>query len=254
MRAVALCCGCALLLLGPTPAGAQPRCARTVVFTLPGVTWGLAETERPPELLEAMSQGAAGSMSVRTNEDRPTFGSAFTTIGAGTRADGDGVVKAPLRSGPPVRRGLRIPQIEELKRLARAAGYGAHPGALGEALSGHGPVAAVGNGDLFFSSPTSPPERYQRWVALAAMDEAGIIDRAALGTPLVMDASAPGGVRTNPVDVALIAEEVLIHPCATAIIDHGDLMRAEVTGRGRAHSAEGCGRPPRSRAQPARRG
>ncbi|CAN5463263.1 hypothetical protein BH18ACT16_BH18ACT16_00010 [soil metagenome] len=234
MRAVALCCGCALLLLGPTPADAQPRCARTVVFTLPGVTWGLVETERPPELLEAMSQGAAGSMSVRTNEDRTTFGSAFTTIGAGTRADGDGVVRAPPRSGPPVRRDLRIPQIEALKRLARAGGYGAHPGALGEALSGHGPVAAVGNGDLFFSSPTSPPERFQRWVALAAIDEAGVIDRAALGTPLVMDPPAPGGVRTNPVDVALIAEEVLIHPCATAIIDHGDLMRAEVTGRGRA--------------------
>jgi len=178
-------------------------------------------------------------MSVRTNDDRTTLSSAFTTMGAGARADGDGEVKAPLRAGPPVRRDLRIPQIEELKRLARAAGYGAHPGALGEALSGHGPVAAVGNGDLFFSSPTSPPKRYQRWVALAALDEAGVIDRAALGIAVLADPAAPGGVRTNPLDVAQAVEEVLIHPCATAIIDHGDLMRAEVGGGGRADVAGG---------------
>ncbi|MDQ3218768.1 MAG: hypothetical protein M3Q18_13145 [Actinomycetota bacterium] len=214
-----------------SPAGARPRCARTVIFTLPGVTWGLVARERPPELLEAMSQGAAGSMSVRTNDDRTTLGSAFTTLGAGARADGDGEVQAPLRPGSPIRRVVRIPQIQELSRLARAAGYGARPGALGEALSGHGPVAAIGNGDLFPPGSISAPESRHRWVALAAMDEAGIIDRAALGPSLLTpDPTAPGGVRTNPRDVALAAEEILVHPCTTAIIDHGDLMRAEVAG------------------------
>ena len=178
-----------------------------------------------------MSQGAAGSMSVRTNDDRTTLGSAFTTLGAGARADGDGEVQAPLRPGSPIRRVVRIPQIQELSRLARAAGYGARPGALGEALSGHGPVAAIGNGDLFPPGSISAPESRHRWVALAAMDEAGIIDRAALGPSLLTpDPTAPGGVRTNPREVALAAEEILVHPCTTAIIDHGDLMRAEVAG------------------------
>ena len=98
MRSAALSLGLAFLLLSPSsPAAARSRCARTVVFTLPGVTWGLVARERPPELLEAMSQGAAGSMSVRTNDDRTTLGSAFTTMGAGSRADGGGEVKVPLR-------------------------------------------------------------------------------------------------------------------------------------------------------------
>ena len=233
MRSAALSLGLAFLLLGPaSPAGARPRCARTVVFTLPGVTWGLVARERPPELLEAMAQGAAGSMSVRTNEDRTTLGSAFTTMGAGARADGDGKVRVPLRFRPLVQKNLRIPQIEELNELARNAGYNARPGALAEALSGHGPVAAVGNGDI------SPPSSdLHRWVALAALDPTGVIDRAALGTSLFIgDALAPGGLRTAPRTVARAVRRVLVHPCATAIIDHGDLMRAEVAGGGRAEA------------------
>ena len=236
MRSAVLSIGLAFLLLSTaSPAGAQPRCARTVVFTLPGVTWGLVARERPPQLLAAMSRGATGSLSVRTNDDRTTLSSAFTTMGAGARADGNGEVRAPLGPGPPIRRNVRIPQIEELNRLAHAAGYGARPGALGEALSGQGPVAAIGNGDLYASSLNGAPERHQRWAALAALDEAGIIDRAALGPSLVtLDPAAPGGARTSSFEVRRAAEEILGHPCATAIIDHGDLMRAEAAGRGQA--------------------
>ena len=130
------------------PARAQETCGRVVVVTLPGVTWTDIDESQPAAILDAAAAGATASMSVRTIVSRTTYGSGFATMGAGARVDAGDLVGAsdPLTSAANLR-GERASGIEILEELAEAAGYGAEPGALGEALE-EGTVAAIGNGDL----------------------------------------------------------------------------------------------------------
>ncbi|HEX2294590.1 MAG TPA: hypothetical protein VHN37_04705 [Actinomycetota bacterium] len=229
MRRAAVAVALGVLLAG-APARAQ-GCANAVVVGLAGVTWSDVQRVRPPQLLELAEEGAVGSVSVRTNTSRTTYASGFATLGAGARMD------APKSVGPvadlpgAVERGLRVEGLDVLVDLAREAGYStARPGALASSLDPR-PVAAIGSSQLGFDPPA--PAGVDRPVLLAAMDDDGVVDLAAVGPALLRPASdAPFGVVTDFVAVDEAVETVLEEdPCATLVVDPGDLVRADAIAR-----------------------
>lgn len=217
------------LLAGSGPAAAQ-GCRRAVIFTTPGVTWAQVRLHRPVNLLELTERGAVGSVAVRTNSSRTTYASGFATIGAGTRID------VPIGGAQPVvseegRRAVVVAGIETIDELAAQQGYSvARAGAFGDAVSDAprhpNGVAAVGNAD--FHPAPSVPLGLQRYPLLAAMDTSGEVEVAATGTDLLeIDDDAPFGIKTDPEAIADVVGDVLQDPCAVAVIDHGDLLRAD---------------------------
>ena len=214
---------------GVSPVGAQDDdCARAVVFTLPGVTWDDVARFRPPELLDLVADGAAGSLSVRTIASRTSYSSGFATLGGGARLDGmpviGGIAEPGARLGA-LRSGVRAAGVQQLAALADSAGYQARPGALGSAL-GDLPVVAVGNADLGRPPPT--PAGAGRWTLLAAMSQDGTVDLSATGPELLVDDPAwPFGVRTDEAAIERAIDAAFRQPCVSMIIDHGDLARAD---------------------------
>src|SRR5688500_14823093 len=79
----------------PGPADAQENCGNVLVFTIPGVTWQDIERQRPLELIDAIEDGAAAAIAVRTNEPNTDYASGFLTIGTGSRANADATAGGP---------------------------------------------------------------------------------------------------------------------------------------------------------------
>lgn len=218
-----------LLGLVSQSARAQTSCPRAVVFALPTVTWEEVAEIEPPRLLEAAERGAIGSISVRTNSARTTYASGFATIGAGTRLDvpaGAGLVVDASQEGfGPV----TVAGLDRIADLATEQGYSsARPGALARSLTAataEQPVA-VGNADPGLDPPS--PAAATSYVALAAMDPSGDLDRAALGDDLLeTDPAAPFGVRTDPAAIESAVTEALDQGCGVLLVDHGDLTRVD---------------------------
>ena len=219
--------GILALVGGAGPAHARTDCSRTVVFTLPGVTWQHLDRYRPPTLLDAIEDGSAGSMSIRTISARTSYASGFATIGGGSRIDAGrfaGALRIPTgtRDDPAE---TPVAGLDRLRADAEAAGYEAVPGALGEAL-GAIPTKAIGNADTGLPAPV--PAGYGRWTLLAAMDAEGFVDEAHVSPELLEpDAEAPYGVRTNQTEIARVVDGALEEPCSLAVIDQGDLARVD---------------------------
>lgn len=218
-----------MALLGMVPAGGQ-ECSNAVVVGLAGVTWSDVQRVEPPTILDLAERGSVGSVSVRTNTSRTTYGAGFATLGAGARMD------APKSAGPAEPPGdktatdVRVEGVDEIRALAREAGYStARPGALAEALAGR-TVAAIGSSVLGTDAPA--PVGLDLPVLLAAMDDEGVVDRAAVGTDLLeADAGAPFGVRTDLDAAAGAIGDFLDDPCSVVFLDPGDLVRADVLAR-----------------------
>lgn len=212
-------------------AHAQESCSRVVVFTLPSVTWNDVARHRPASLLAAIDQGAAGSLSVRTNSARTTYASGFATIGAGTRVDGGrstgGIVGSDSGGDVELVPDVRAAGVEEMVTLAEIAGYSAIPGALGDAL-GSIPTIAIGNSDLAIDPPV--PLGYGRWSVLAAMDRAGSVDLGGVDNDVLE--VHDGGVRTDLAAMVTLIDRALTQECAVTVIDPGDLIRADTPGMG----------------------
>ena len=207
------------------PAVAQESCGRAVVVALPGVMWSDLARYEPPHISTAISDGAWGSMSVRTNSARTSLASGFVTIGAGARVDGGvttgGGEVVEEQSGQEAP-GVRAGGLDEIKRGVVEDGYSARPGALADALGA--PVWAIGNGDLGLPAPA--PVGYGRWTLLSAMDASGLVVRHAVSPALLLeDGTAPYDVRSDP---AVLNDEIgafFDEPCGVAFIDQGDLTR-----------------------------
>jgi len=211
----------------PGVARAQEDCSHAVVFTLPGVTWDNLDHDRFTNVSRAIEDGAIGSMSVRTNTARTSYASGFATIGAGTRLDGGATTGGPVASEPEpdaelVRRDVTVAGLSEMQELAESAGYEAVPGALGRA-AGDIPTIAIGNAESY--EPSAPIVRYQRWPLLAAMDARGVVDVSVTGTALVSESD--GMAQTDPVIASVTSAVLEEEDCSIAVIDHGDLIRAE---------------------------
>ena len=219
-------------LVTVTPVHAQESCSRVVIFTMPGVTWTDVARYEPPNLTAAIEDGAAGSLSVRTNSARTTYASGFATIGGGTRLDGGrstgGLVEVDSGGAIELERNVHAAGLEEMRELADAAGYNAVPGAMGEAL-GSIPTIAIGNSDLAVDPPI--PLGYGRWSVLAAMDSVGEVDLAGVDNDVILRAPT-GEVRTDLAATTVLIDDALAETCAVTIIDPGDLIRAETPGGG----------------------
>jgi hypothetical protein len=218
----------ALLLATAVPVRAQEDCVRGVVLALPGVLWSDIERHEPPNILEAIEDGAWGSMSVRTNSSRTSLASGFVTMGAGARVDGGVTTGGPLDAGPltrpsPVAEDVPVAGVDEVKRVAEDDGYGARPGALAGVIDW--PVYALGNGDL--GKPAPAPIGYGRWTLLSAMSPEGVVEAAATGDDLLVeDDAAPYRVRTDPERLSDAIDAFFAHEdCGVAFIDQGDLTR-----------------------------
>jgi hypothetical protein len=205
-----------------------------------------------------MDEGAAGAISVRTNSSRTSHASGFVTIGAGTRTDGgrtagaagefDFLPAVELVGG---RDRSEIPSFigevpaggfPEIVAAAADADYVSEPGALAEALGG---MYALGNGDTGKPPPT--PAGYGKYALLAAADTEGVVAAAAVDALdeadialdlLVEDGSWPYGVRTDNDAARRYVDRILRDgsdgddgPCRSAVIDQGDLIRADTYAR-----------------------
>jgi hypothetical protein len=221
----------AIAVVGAPAASARAQadsCPRAVVFTLPGVTWEDVREFRPPQLLDLVRDGAAGSVSVRTIASRTSYSSGYATLGGGARLQGIPVSGGLADGGVPagaLSRDARAAGIDELVRLADEAGYQARPGALGSAL-GDIPLIAVGNADL--GRPPPSPGGAGRWTVLAAMSREGSVDYSATGPELLQhDPAWPYGVRTDSRAIDAAVEAAFDRECASIVIDQGDLTRAD---------------------------
>lgn len=215
----------ALLIASAAPAAAAPECSRVVLFALPGITWADVKSVEPPALLEAARAGGVGSISVRVAGPRTSYASGFATMGAGSRLQGDdelGLEITGLARPPFVRAG--VAGLQTMRERAARAGYGAAPGALGQALSSA--VVVVGDSRPVLVGGEVP---FAQWALLSAMDESGTVEAAAFGPgSLEVDpAAASFGVRTNAQRAAQALEDALARPCGLTIVAEGDLIRAD---------------------------
>lgn len=222
----------------PAPANAQGSCGNVLVFATPGVTWQDVERLRPPNLVAAIEDGAAATVAVRTNGPITRYADGFLTIGAGTRMNATASAGGPAsppdavsRSGADVRpeTDVAVAGLADIEELAGDAGYGAEAGALAGAL--RSPVVAIGNSDA--GRDIATPRGYDRFSLLSAMDPTGTVARAyADGQMLLDDPSAPFGVRSDPTAIVAAVEATFDEdPCSVAVVDPGDLIRADLASQ-----------------------
>ncbi|MBW3621897.1 MAG: hypothetical protein KY468_00630 [Armatimonadetes bacterium] len=202
-----------LLLLSSTGTKAAEPARRVVLALVPAVSAVDLDPARMPNFRCLTEHGAVGLMNTRTAALRwpteaarltvdPARGSAYLTLGAGTRcavgplgAEAFGLYERTgegMAATVYARRNLRTEIAGGLQLNPRAIeemntgiGYRAQPGALGELLRQNGIATAVlGEADR--------PEEIHREGALAAMDTRGRVVRTALNTSVPMP-SAPFG-------------------------------------------------------------
>lgn len=233
MRKAALASlGLLLALAFPTAATAQTDdCRRAVIFTLPGITWHDVDRWSPPNLLAAVSEGAAGSVAVRTNSSFTTYASGFTTIGAGSRMDAtvsmvQGERLGALTGPTSIAFEWQVPAIDEINDLAAAQGYStSRAGSLGSAVSARGLRAIDASAFGAFGAPTPHGEVHP--ALLAAMTRDGTAEAIAEADLLVADPTAPFGARTDPTALDEAIEQTMDAACVPLVIEQGDLMRAD---------------------------
>jgi hypothetical protein len=217
----------AVTLVAGTAKAQSETCPRVVVFTLPGVMWEDIARWEPPAILDLVDRGAAGSMSVRANSSRTSYGDGYLSIGGGARLDDTAVAGAPAELGTPegpLTRDARV-DVSTILELADEAGYGAVPGALAGALDDV-PIVAIGNADLGVPAPA--PAGGGRWTLLTAMHPDGVVELSATGPNLLIAGDEwPYGVRTDPAAVQAAVDAALETPCAAMVVDQGDLARAD---------------------------
>lgn len=190
-----------------------PEGGRVVVVSIPTLTWQLVEEERPAALTSLFGRAAVASVSVRTATTMTTLGSAYATVGAGTRSaaapdsgwafpPGEEFLGTPAgdvfrrRTGRPAETASAVHLgIAPLRALNDRLLYGAEPGLLAQELVAAGrTVAVVGNADIV--GETDPRSLgLHREIALAGMLPDGRVLAGAVGTELLVDdIAAPFGV------------------------------------------------------------
>lgn len=207
-------------------AGAVTSCSRTVIFTTPGVTWSEVAHVRPAALLSLARRGAIGSVSVHTDVPRPSYSSAFTTIGAGARMPSIefALTRAAATGFGGLSRDVRVTTRSRLNDLSAGNGYGARAGALADAM----PTALVGIGDA--STTRGSSERFAQWPLLAAMGSSGRVQYAGVGANLLHPVSGAIKLEARTGAFVSAARRALSLRCATVVVDTGDLERAQHLG------------------------
>lgn len=250
MRRFVLATVVALLLAASwaPAAGAQEQPVdRVLVLSLPTVTWGDLEEADLPALAGLLERSAVGDLSTRSVVRSTSAGDGYTTVGAGTRARGRGILDGlsfeqgedfggiPADVAYQQRVGvvppgpifsLTQPSIVERNESLR---YDAEVGALATALDAAGVGrAVVANADSTArEGEDSGPGGYGRTAALALMGPTGGLPAGAVGPELLeSDPMAPYGRRLD-VDAAAEAFTEVWQDRSVVLVEASDLVRAD---------------------------
>lgn len=229
----------------PAPASAEeaPRAQRVLVFSLPTVSWADVNDVDLPNLQALLDQSAVGGLSTRAVDRRTTPGDGYTTLNAGTRADGDEafdglafeVGEAYLgepaeqvftrRTGTPVNRGLFSLALPALAEANDALHFGAEVGALGDALVDGGAHAAViGNADGNIEEVETV---FAREAVISLMASDGLVAGGRVADDLLEpDPEAPFGRRLDVGEVVAAFDDAW-RDRAVVLVEASDLVRAD---------------------------
>jgi hypothetical protein len=229
----------------PVPAG-----RRTLVFTVPGLSWQDVNDLDLPTLRALLDESAVANVSLRVMRRATPAAEGYATVSAGTRAivdlvdagaafgrdeafgDGTAAEEMARQLGHPTVADVVVPSWERLSDEADSSEFGAELGMLGDALDdgdvGRGVVA---NADRFDPLVVQPlvfaDEGRHREAALALADGDGLVPCGDVTSAvLVDDPSVPFGQRLD--DIAVVAA---FSRCATpdsvVVVEASDVARAE---------------------------
>jgi len=217
---VALC----VCLVGVSPAHAQddsvagPR--RTLVLSLPDVTWEQIERQPVPNLRALLEPTAVASLAPARTRDRPDgFASSYLTMGAGTRATAPDQINGITTPDGAV----WVAEWDELIARNDEALYEARLGAVGDRLDaagiGRAVISAAGSSDAA--------------ALLALADHDGTVPFARLDGLTMRDSTAPGGNVANPEAVFAATRTVWEDPTlagsenghVVVLVEASDLVR-----------------------------
>jgi hypothetical protein len=240
---------------GPVATALAPSPGPVVMVGMPGVA--ISDLESMPNLSRLAREGALGAMTVRTRTGFPSTVEGYATLGAGARVDALTPAAQAFNAGEPLEGGSAAESLS--RRSGRSAdgrvvvvGWPAAlrqagdqlpslPGSLGDALAAAGKqTAVVGNADVSKPriiedpqlGPLDPEEPavlpdVSRPVAAALADSGGNVDFGLVDSGLLAgDASAPYGLRADPVRVLAAVQASLEAGADVVLVDPGDLDRA----------------------------
>ena len=236
--------GAAVVCLGPSASAANSvdaplgRVDSVLIFSIPTLAWSEINAQATPELNKVLSQSVIADLSVRsvTRETSATDG--YTTLNAGTRAEGapEGMLaylspEGTLAQQFAVQTGA-LPAPGEIFNLGLvpilqindSLLYGSEVGALGTALSQAGVSRSViANGDHDNGRGQTV---YRREASIAVMDEQGIVDSGEVGQGLLeSDDQFPFGVRY---DNEVVASSVtrFLKSNSVVLVEASDMVRS----------------------------
>ncbi len=233
----------AVLVPAAPAAAALDPVERVLVVSLPTLSWQDLEDLDLPHLEAFLDEAAIGGFSTRSVDRRTTPGDAYTTIAAGTRADGDddvdgqnfevgeGYLGEPAdevfarRTGIDVTSGLFSLALPMLEAANADLDFGAELGALGDALDEGGVRAAVianADGDI-----EDPDVAYGRQAELGLMDGEGRVPTGRLADDLLeADPSSPFGRRLDLAEVEEAFADVW-RDDSVVLVEASDLARVD---------------------------
>lgn len=252
MKRVVVLLGLVVVALAAAPASvaaagddAAPDIDRVLVVSLPTVTWSDLDDVHLPNLNPLLDESAVGDLTTRAHPSRrhTNLGDGYVTMGAGTRAIGDGTDGEAfgvderfgvdtagdvfeLRTGREVERGIVQLAISTIEARNEPLLLESEPGALGTTLAEAGyRRAVIANGDG--TEPDGAPPEYRRGAASALMDEGGVVPAGAVSDELLIeDPAAPFGVRYDN-DAVMAAFREVWRPQSVVLVEASDLTRMD---------------------------
>ncbi|HEY7138427.1 MAG TPA: hypothetical protein VIB48_25455 [Acidimicrobiia bacterium] len=230
---------------GDARAAATTRPQRVLVVSLPAITWSDLRAHPMPNLERLLESSAVADLTTRAIKRRTDLGDGYTTLGAGTRAEGIpaldgfgfgvderfGAVSAGdayrTRTGRAPGNGLVDLGIASIVAHNDSLLYDAHVGALGDALAKAGwSRAVIANGDG--AEPVVDATTYRRDAVAALMGKDGKVPGGRVDAGLLRtDPTAPFGVRLDQSAVTA-AFDAVWKPRSVVLVEGSDLVREDM--------------------------
>jgi hypothetical protein len=221
--------------------GAAPAKGRFLLISMPYIDWTDLELASVPNIDRFMKDAAIANLTTRTGGGS-AIGSAYVTLGAGTRGIGGGTgmsgegleVDEPYgdttagqafeqRTGHQLTRGIVQLGIEPIRVGNASNDLDAQPGALGEALRLAGySRAVIANADITLAGTTT----YGRDAVNGLMGPGGIVPTGRVDSRILRtQPTAPFGVELNN-DRVVAAFDNAWKPGSVVMVEASDIVRA----------------------------
>jgi hypothetical protein len=222
----------------------RPR--RLLILSVPTLTWADLDDFPAPTLTGLLDHAAIADLTTRGDRQAAHIGAAYVTIGAGTRAAGDGLTDGDAfgvrerfgngtageafrqRTGRDPGHGLVDLGIGRINEANAALLYDAQPGALGDALRQAGYTRAViANADGEQPDTLQGAPVHYRSAVGALMGSDGRVPHGVIGRQLLRsEPTAPFGVRLSNAAVERAFVESW-HDRSVVLVEASDLLRAD---------------------------